>query len=297
MSDNARGALLMVASMATFIVSDTFMKLLSDELPLFQAIFLRGLGVSFAFLLLAWRMGALCWPAPRDRRLIGWRVLAECAAAAFFLSALFNMPLANATAILQSLPLTMTVAGALILGEKVGVRRITAVVVGFGGVMLIVRPGAEGFNIYALVALAAVVAVTLRDIVTRLLSPEVPSVLVACVTSVGVTVFGGLAAIPTGWVPPSPGAVLLLAATSLTLIAAYLLSVMTIRAGEVSFVAPFRYTSLVWALLLGYLVWGDWPDALTLAGAAVVVAAGSFTLWRAGRKGSAAAVPPDIPRR
>ena len=296
MTDNARGALLMVAAMAAFVVSDSFMKLLGEELPLFQAIFLRGLGVSAAFLLLAWRLGALCWPAARDRGLIGLRVLAECAAAGFFLTALFNMPLANATAILQSLPLAMTVAGAFLLGEKVGIRRITAVLVGFCGVMLIVRPGAEGFSVYSLLALAAVLAVTLRDVVTRLLSSSVPSLLVACVTSVGVTIFGGLASIPFDWVPPSPRAVLLLAGTSITLIAAYLLSVMTIRAGEVSFVAPFRYTGLVWALALGYLLFGDWPDGLTLLGAAVVVAAGSFTLWRAGRKGAAAASPEDVPR-
>lgn len=287
MSDNTRGALLMMAAMAAFVVSDSFMKLLADELPLFQAIFLRGLGVSAAFLLLAWRLGAFCWPAARDRGLIGLRVLAECAAAAFFLTALFNMPLANATAILQSLPLAMTVAGAFLLGEKVGVRRSTAVLLGFCGVMLIVRPGAEGFTVYSLSALAAVAAVTLRDVVTRKLSAGVPSLLVALVTAVGVTVFGGLASIPGDWVAPSPRAVVLLACTSAALILGYLFSVQTMRLGEVSVVSPFRYTSIVWALLLGFVVFGDWPDALTLLGVAIIVAAGSFTLWRTGRTAQA----------
>jgi len=284
MSDNTRGAILMVASMAAFVVSDSFMKALADELPLFQAIFLRGLGVSVVFLALAWRFGALRLPAVPDRRLIGWRVLAECAAAGFFMTALFNMPLANATAILQSLPLAMTAAGAVFLGEKVGIRRSSAVAIGFFGVLLIVRPGAEGFTVYSLSALAAVVAVTLRDVVTRKLSAGVPSLLVAFVTAVGVTVFGGLASVAFDWVTPSPRAVAMLAGTSAALILGYLFSVQTMRLGEVSVVSPFRYTSLVWALLLGYLVFGDWPDGLTLVGVAIIVAAGSFTLWRTGRK-------------
>jgi S-adenosylmethionine uptake transporter len=206
------------------------------------------------------------------------------------------MPLANATAILQSLPLAITLAGALFLGEQVGVRRWTAVAIGFLGVLLIVRPGAEGFTVYALFALASVACVTLRDIVTRRMSPAVSSVAVALAAAGGVTLSAGMAGLVVGgWVAPDPRELALLAAASLCVIAGYLLSVMVMRRGEVSFVAPFRYTSIVWALLLGFVVFGDWPDALTLVGVAIVVGAASFTLWRAGRRGAAPAPPPQGP--
>ncbi len=291
MSDNLRGALMMMAAMAAFTLNDSLMKLLSGELPLFQAMFLRGLGTTVFFLALAWRMGALRLPDdPRDLWLVLLRTAGEVGAAFFFLTALFNMPLANATAILQSLPLAVTVAGALFLGERVGVRRFSAVAVGLVGVLLIVRPGAEGFTVYSLYALAAVLCVTLRDIATRKLSPGVPSVTVALAASLGVTVLSAAGAgVAGGWVAPPASAVLWLGGATVFLIGGYLLSVLTMRRGEVSFVAPFRYTGLLWALLLGWLVFGDWPDSLTLLGAAIVVATGSFTLWRSGRKGAVAA--------
>jgi drug/metabolite transporter (DMT)-like permease len=297
MSDNLRGALLMIAAMAAFTINDALMKAVSEELPLFEAMLIRGLATTAFFLLLAWRMGGLRLPpGARDRRLVAWRSAAEVGAAVFFLTALFNMPLANATAILQSLPLAVTAAGALFLGERVGVRRWAAVAVGLAGVLLIVRPGTEGFTVFSLYALASVACVTLRDVVTRQLSPGVPSVTVALCAAVGVTLLsaagagigaglGGAAA----WVAPSGRALLLLAGASGLLIAGYLLSVMTMRRGEVSFVSPFRYTGLLWALVLGWAAFGDWPDGPTLAGAAIVVASGSFTLWRAGRQGSVAA--------
>ena len=303
MTDNARSAALMVVAMLAFVVNDAFMKLLADEVPLFQAIFLRGLGVSVVILALAWRMGALRLPqGRRDRRLLGLRTLGEVGAAGFFLNALFNMPLANATAILQSLPLAMTLAGALVLGEKVGVRRWSAVAVGFLGVLLIVRPGAEGFTIHSLSAMAAVACVTLRDLSTRLLDASVPSLSVAVVAAVSApVVFGGVALVPGlggAWVMPPAAAWGALAGATVALVAGYQLSVMMMRLGEVSVIAPFRYTSLLWALLLGVLVFGDWPDGLTLAGAALVVGAGSFTLWRGARKGATAALqPPTDPSR
>ena len=302
LSANTRGALLMMLAMLAFVLNDACMKLLADELPLFQAIFLRGLAVGAVFLPLAWRLGALRLPdLPRDRRLLLWRSAAEVAAAWLFLSALFNMPLANATAILQSLPLAMTVAGALVLGERVGPLRWSAVAVGFLGVLLIVQPGADGFNVYSLHALGSVAAVTLRDVVTRQMSPALPSLTVASATALTVTLAFGLLALVPGlsgaWVRPSAQGWGLLALAAAFLVAGYLLAVMMMRAGEVSFIAPFRYTGLLWALLLGVLLWGDWPDLLTLMGAALVVAAGSFALWRGARRGAAASHPPADPSR
>lgn len=281
LSDNARGALTMMTGMAAFTLNDTMMKLVSVDLPLFQAIFLRGVLTTLAFLLLAWWLGALAVRvAGPDRRLIALRVLAETGAAFFFMSALFNMPLANVTAILQALPLTITLAGALFLGERVGWRRFLAIAVGFVGVMLIVRPDTEGFDRFAIMALIAVVFVTLRDLVTRRMTTSVPSMTVALFTAGGVTLFALIGGVTEEWVRPAPASLMYLCGAVLFIIGGYLLSIMAVRVGELGFVSPFRYTGLVWALVLGFLVFGDWPDAVTLLGATIVVATGLFTLYR-----------------
>lgn len=301
MSDNLSGALLMIGAMAGFTINDALMKLVSAEVPLFQALLLRGLGVSALLAVLAWRAGVL---RPRLQRgdawLVGLRTLAEAAAAFFFLTALFNMPLANVTAILQALPLTVTLAGALFLREPVGRWRLGAVVVGLAGVMLIVRPGAEGFTVHSLFALIAVLCVTAREILTRRLSGTVPSMAVALWAAVGVTLFAAAGTLTEDWVRPSPPVMLYLLGTVGFIFMAYVLGVRAVRVGDLGFVAPFRYTGLLWALLLGLMLFGDWPDALTLLGAAIVVATGLFTLYREHRlrRRAATAASPraDAPR-
>lgn len=279
-----RGALLMVGAMTAFTLNDACMKALSDELPLMQALFLRGLVTSALILGFLVMMGRLDLRlARRDWILVTIRTAAEIAAAYFFLTALFNMPFANVSAILQALPLTITLAGAIFLGEAVGWRRLVAILVGFGGVMLIVRPGGEGFTIYSVYVLAAVLAVTLRDLVTRRLSAAVPSMSVALVAAIGVGLAAGLASIFEGWAPVSGLAALQLGGSGVFVMLGYLLSIMVMRVGDIAFVAPFRYTSLLVALIVGFVIFAEWPDALTLVGAAIVVATGLFTLYREAR--------------
>ncbi|MFD1157751.1 DMT family transporter [Roseovarius aestuarii] len=285
-SDNLTGALLMMASMAAFTLNDTMMKMLAGEIPLFQLLFLRGVITSVLVGLLAWRMKALTLRLPaRDLKFIGVRTVAEIGAAYFFLTALFNMPLANVTAILQALPLTITLTAALVFKEPIGWRRLSAILVGFVGVLLIVRPGAEGFNSYSLYTMAAVAFVTLRDLSTRKLSKETPSMLVTLVTSLAIMIFFGLASLMRDWVPMDMRASTLTLGASLMIIGGYLFSVMVMRVGEISFIAPFRYTGLIWALVLGWLAFGEWPDPVTLAGAAIVVGSGMFMLYREAQLG------------
>lgn len=280
-SDNARGALLMMAAMAAFVLSDTFMKLLSADMGLFQALFLRGVIGTTAFFVMALRMGVFRLRlTARDNRLIIARVAAEAGAAWFFLTALFQMPLANLTAILQALPLTLTLAGALFLGERVGWRRWLAIAVGFTGVLLIVRPDADGFDLYAIYALISVACVTARDLATRRMSATVPTVGVAFYTALGVTVFAAAGLVTDDWVRPSASNWLMVSATALFIFGGYLLGIMAVRVGELGVVTPFRYTGLVWALILGWVVFGDWPDGVTLLGAGLIVATGVFTLYR-----------------
>jgi S-adenosylmethionine uptake transporter len=282
--DNLKGAALMMASMFSFTLNDTFIKLLSGQVPLNQVLFLRGVLTTALIYLMIRVMGPLRWRIPRrDRWLVALRVGAEIGAAFFFLTALFNMPIANITAILQSLPLTITLAAALFLGEPVGWRRLGAICIGFLGVMLIVRPGTDGFTIYALYGLVAVGFVTLRDLATRRLSAETPSMLVTLVSSAGVMVFFGLSSLGDDWVVLETRAMAYILVASVMIIGGYLFSIMVMRVGEISFVAPFRYTGLLWALLLGFFVFGDWPDPLTLMGAGIVVTMGIYTLYRDAR--------------
>ena len=164
LAENTRGAALMMASMAAFTFNDACMKSLSGDVPLFQAIFLRGL-LTTTLLAAAWRLSGK--PRPllngRDTTLIVVRAAAEIAAAFLFISAIFNMPLANATAVLQALPLTVTLAGALFLGESIGRNRLLAIFAGLLGVLIILRPRADGFDAYSLYALGAYFAASLNS--------------------------------------------------------------------------------------------------------------------------------------
>ncbi len=290
--DNTRSALLLVAGTAAFTLSDVFMKLLATELPLMQTVALRGVLVTAGFLAIAAPSGALSVRLARgDAVLVALRAVAEVATAFFFLTALAHLPLANLTAILQALPLTVTLAAAVFLGEPVGWRRLTAVLVGLAGVMLIVRPGPEGFSLHALYGLASVVCITFRDIATRRLSAAVPSLLVALVTAGSVTLAAAAAAVAGEWVDPTPAAAGMILGAAVAVFAGYLLSVMAMRRAELGFLSPFRYTGLVWALALGLVVFGDWPDALTLLGAAIVVATGLYTFHRERARAAAASAP------
>lgn len=290
-SENLTGALLMMGSMAAFTINDTMMKTMSGEVPLFQLLFLRGVLTTVLVAVIAARMGALrARPTRRDWGLIGWRAVAETGAAYFFLTALFHMPLANVTAILQTMPLTVTLAAWLFLREPVGWPRLLAIAVGFAGVLLIVRPGAADFNSYSIYALVAVGFATLRDLVTRRMSAATPSILVTLVTSAVVMAAFGLAGLGGEWVAMSDREIGLTAGAGLMIIGAYLFAIMVMRVGEISVVAPFRYTGLVWALVLGWSVFGDWPDLLTLIGAAIIAGSGLFTFWRESRLTRAARI-------
>ncbi len=284
LSDNTRGALLMMASMASFTFGDACVKLLGGTMPLSQILVIRGvIATGFILALALWLGKMQLRLAPRDRLLVALRSACEVIAAYFFLTALVHMPLANVTVLLQMLPLTVTLGSALFFAEAVGWRRWAAIAVGFLGMLLIVRPGTEGFDAWTLYALVAVAFVTVRDLATRQMSSAVPSLTVTVWSSAAVLCFAALWSIGQPWVPVTGQATLVLAGAALFIIFAYTFSVMVMRVGEVSFVAPFRYTSLVWALLLGWFVFGDWPVPLTLLGAGLIAATGVFTLWREGR--------------
>ncbi len=281
LSDNLRGILLMCASMAGFTINDTFMKSVTQTLPLFQTIGLRGVIAVAGLTILCLATGAFKFrPNRRDGGLILLRSLADVAATIFFLEALLRMPLANLSAILQALPLLITLGAALVYGDKIGWRRMTAILVGLVGVIIIIRPGTEGFDQWSLLGLASVACVVVRDLSVRPLQGAIPSVLVALGAAVAVTLMGWTGTIFQGWQTPTSWEATRILGAGLFLIVGYLTSVAAMRHGDIGLVAPFRYTSLLWAIALGFLVFGNLPDFWTLVGAAIVVAAGLFTLWR-----------------
>ncbi len=281
LSDNSRGALFMSICMAGFVLNDAMIKLVTQDISLFQAIFLRGILASLLIGGLAWWRRQLFYRvAPRDRKMLVLRIVGELGGTICYLSALMHIPIANATAILQALPLAVTLGAAVFLKEPVGWRRYTAIGIGFAGVMIIVRPGAEGFDAFALLAVLAVLFVTLRDLATRQLPVQVPSLFVAFCTAVTIMVFGAVMLPFTEWRPVATTNLVQLAVAAGSLFFGYVFSVSSMRVGEVAFVSPFRYTILIWAIILGVVIFGDMPDFWTLTGAAVIVATGIFTFYR-----------------
>jgi len=267
--------------MAAFTLNDTCMKAVNADLPLFQAIFLRGVLTTLALGLVAQRAGALPLRlSRRDRKLVSFRILGEVASTYTFLLALRHMQLANLSAIMQSLPLAVTLAAAVALRTPVGWRRMSAILVGFLGVLMIVRPGTDGFDHWAILGLASVGFVVLRDLTTRGLSPEVPSAGVALLAAASVT-FTSMLALPfEGWAPVTPAATVKIVAAAGFLVVGYLASVMTMRVGDIAIIAPFRYTALIFALILGWLVFDQFPDEWTLAGSVIIMATGIYTFHR-----------------
>lgn len=300
-SDNLRAALLMTAGMAAFALSDACMKGLGGHMPLLQAMTLRGLGVSLVLGTLAWRGVAATRVGLRDWRLMGLRAVAEMGCAWLYLSALLLMPIANVSAAFQALPLAVTVAGALALGERVAPWRWAVIGLGFAGVLVVLRPGGEGWGWPAALVLASVACVTGRDLLSRLISPGVPSVLVAATTAAGVTALSAAGSLLVDWAPVEGVAGLLLAGSVAMLVVGYVAVVAAMRRGDISFVAPFRYSNLLAATAVGAVCFGTWPDVVTGLGAAVVVGSGLLMIlgerqgWGRPRGGSRPAGAVDTP--
>ena len=281
LNDNLLGAALMTCCVLAYVLNDAVMKLLFADIDFFQAIFLRGLVSLPPILILALMTKTLLQKySAKNQRLMIIRILAEIGTTVTFLTALKHMPLANVTAILQSLPLAITMAAAIFLSEPVGWRRWSAICVGFTGVLIIIRPGLAGFNSYSLLALAAVILLTVREISTRQLDNKVPTVTVALSTTLGITAFAALMLIGTEWAEINFVSWSLIIAAAAAVTVATLLSVVAMRTGDIGFVSPFRYTSLIGAIGLGILLFGEWPDGVTLLGAAIIAFAGIYSLYR-----------------
>ena len=294
MSENIRGALLMMAAMSSFVINDAFMKALLVEMPIFQGLFLRGALATVLLAGIVWATSGMVRLDGRAWRALGARTLAEVGAVWVFMLALVAIPFANVSAILQALPLTVTLGAAMFLGQPIGWRRLLAILIGFAGVLMIIRPGTEGFSGVSFLVVICVVFATARDLLSRALPQGVPAFFVAMITSAGITVFAGAGALATGeWTAFGLPQVGLITAAALFLMIAYTAIFAAMQSGEIAFIAPFRYTSLVVTILIGVFVFGEGLDAWMLLGATIVVAMGCFTFWR----GRHLAQPKPLPGR
>jgi drug/metabolite transporter (DMT)-like permease len=246
-----------------------------------QIMFVRGTMATIMIFLLCWKIGALRPPKLLLNKTVSGRAMAEMLATITFLTGLAHIPLANASAILQALPLAVTFGAAMVLGEQVGWRRWLAIIAGFIGVMIIIRPGADGFNIWSLMIVACVFFAAGRDLITRSAHADIPSAFMSLVTTVFITVVGLCLIIPLGgWTPMSAKTFSWLAAASVFLLFGYQFIILSMRTGEIAFVAPFRYTSLLWAIGLTYYYFNIVPDGPMIAGATLVVLSGVYTFHR-----------------
>jgi drug/metabolite transporter (DMT)-like permease len=277
---NARGIWLMVAAMGCFITNDAIIKQVSETLPAAQLIFIRGVMASLLVLAVARVTSVPIRPSELRHPWVAGRACVDALATFGYLLSLFHLPIANATAINMAAPLFIAALAVPMLGERVDARRWMAIGVGFAGVLLIVQPRAEGFNGYALLCLGATFMHALRDLATRRIPRTTPSLAITFATSITVTVIAGVVTLLQGWVDPPPASLAWLALTSVFLALAYHLIVASTRTGDLSAIAPFRYSGLLFALVLGWAIWGDVPDVMAWCGIALLIGAGLDLLAR-----------------
>ena len=268
--------------MLGYISNDTVIKYFASDLPVSQTIFIRGIFVTILIYCFCWQRRAFKNSIKKeDWPLVILRTAVDLCATLLFLTALFNMPLANASAILQTLPLSVTLLGAILLGERFGRYRAFAIFVGFFGAILIIKPGSSGFNNYSLFAIAAVLFITVREITTRKISKESSTLLISLITAASITVSGaGGGLLSQNWIPMPLETIIGLAVASICIFVAYYFSIPAMQFGDISFVSPFRFTLMIWAVIFGFFFFDEIPDRLTIIGLLIVVAAGIFTYYR-----------------
>ncbi|MGC9418857.1 MAG: DMT family transporter [Rhodovulum sp.] len=279
--DNLRGIALMVAAMAAFALEDMFVKTAAQSLPVGQILLTLGAGGAVAFALMALARGQRLWSRALLTRPVLLRNTGEVVGTLGFVYAIALTPLSSASAILQATPLMVTLGAAIFMGAEVGWRRWSAIAVGLCGVLLIIRPGLEGFQPASLFAVMAVFGLALRDLATRATPRSVGSLQLSAYGFAMVVPLGALLLFLGPGPAPVDGAMALRLGAALVMgVAGYYAIVEAMRMGEVAVVTPFRYTRLLFALAIGVLAFGERPDAATLTGAGIIIASGLYTLWR-----------------
>lgn len=269
----------MLAGSALLTLNDALIKSLSSSYPVGELLFIRGAFVIPWIFLFAWVAGGMSTLRVRSAKGQLLRGACVIASAFLFITGLSYLPLADAIAAAFTGPLFITAMAPVVLGEHVGWRRWMAVVAGFVGVLFMVRPGAGTLQWAILFPLFAAMFGGVRDLVTRRISQTESTLAVLFITT-AVVMLAGLSTLPFGWTPLRGGDIVYFAASGLLLAGAHYSMIEAFRLGEAALVAPFKYSSLLWAIALGFLMFGDVPDVWTLLGASIVIGAGLYILRR-----------------
>ena len=271
----------MILAMAGFAFEDLFIKILSAHLPISEIIIILGFTGSVVFLIIAIIQREPIIHKDALSKHVIMRTIFELLGAVFFVTAIALTPLSSASAILQITPLLVTIGAVIFFREKVGWRRWTAVFVGFMGVLLILRPGYGGFMPASIFALLGALFLAARDLSTRAMKVDLPSVTIALYAFIAFG-FSGILIIPfnSPMIAPSLYQIMYFIGASTFGVIAYYSLVISSRIGEMSVISPFRYSRIVFAMLLAIIVLGERPDSFTLIGASIVVASGLYTFIR-----------------
>ena len=292
---NLRGIALVVFAMAAFAVEDALVKSLTQRLPVGEVLAAVGFGGSLVFLVIAGGGGRAWIVRGLRHRTVVVRALSEGVSGATFATALSLVPISTVAAVFQATPLAVTAGAAMFLAEPVGWRRWSAVMAGFAGVLLIIRPGLEGFQPATALVLLSVLSVAFRDLVTRHVPARVPSAVISF-HGFFVAFLTGLAMLAFGQPPVAPGLpdFARLTAAIASGAAGYYSIVAAMRLADASALMPFRYSRLLFSLVIGVLVFREHPDAATLVGASIVLAAAFYTYMRERRVATATPPAPAV---
>ena len=278
-----RGITFTILGGALLTTNDAVLKWLTSDYPVGQLMFIRGLFVFLPVMLIAWRAGGFGLIRVHSFRNQSLRAGFAFTSGFLFITGISFLPLADALAITFAGPLFVTALASPMLGEHVGWRRWSAVLVGFAGVVVMLRPGAEAVQWAALFPLGASLAGALRDLTTRKMAGQETSVSIMCF-STAVIVLAGLCTWPFGWAPLVLEDLGLMALSGMLVGGAHYLLIERFQWAEAALLAPFKYINMIWAVLLGFVIWGDLPDAWTLSGAGFVIVCGLYIIRRESRR-------------
>ncbi len=279
--ENLRGILFMILAMAGFAFEDLFIKMLSEEFPISEVIIILGFTGSIVFLLIALFQRAPIFHKDLLNKYVIIRTICELLGAVFFVTAIALTPLSSASAILQITPLLVTIGAVIFFREQVGWRRWTAVFIGFMGVLMILRPFNDDFEAASIFALLGALFLAARDLSTRAMKVDLPSVTIALYAFIAFGI-SGILIIPFNdpMIAPSLNQIMFFIGASTFGVIAYYSLVISSRIGEMSVISPFRYSRIVFAMLLAIIFLEERPDSFTVIGAAIIVASGLYTFIR-----------------
>jgi drug/metabolite transporter (DMT)-like permease len=280
------GIAAMLAATAVFIVGDSFMKLVTEDLPPFEVLFLRTIAASLACAVLVALRGewGVVSGALDFRALL--RAAGETLSNLCYVVALARMPIADVIAILQTAPLILILGAALLLREKIGPARVVLALAGFAGALMVAQPGTNGISPAALLAFGAAMFVAVRDLIGRGVPTRIPVTVVILATMLMVMVAAGAMSLGLeNWVAPTARHLTFIGLSGLLLALGHVGLLLAYRLGRTATIAPFFYSFALWGVVSGLIVWGALPNDLALTGIALIVTSGIAIVLLDQRKG------------